>query len=63
MKLTPWYPPEVKPVRVGWYDCEVCTENRHLWDGWCWKSSKYSHGQLTVGFRWRGLAEPPNGKK
>ena len=63
MKLTPWYLPDAKPVREGWYDCEFCHEKRHYWDGTQWRMSKDSVATSYNTFHWRGLAEPPKGEK
>lgn len=61
-KMTPWFPPEVKPVRKGWYACDICTRarsyRRHYFDGKVFRNAPGSF-QLTVQFHWRGLAEPP----
>ncbi len=67
MKLTPWYPGTIKPVRVGVY------ERRYpdgatlysLWDGvqwyWAWDTAalasreyKYTYTQTIP---WRGVAK------
>jgi len=71
MKLTEWYPPEVKPVREGIYQCMYGTEKfpdiiyrkykRGLW---------YAYGDTIAQAEardnvssnaapWRGLAEEP----
>lgn len=61
-KLTPWYPPEIKPVRKGFYERKwnirdnYGTFFRDRWDGqhWNW------HGEMWEGpYSWRGLAEKP----
>ena len=51
---TPWYPPEIKPVRKGWYECSVCYDT-HLWTGKIWVFSDGT--KVTVPFQWRGLTE------
>ena len=63
-KLTPWFPPEIKPVRIGWYECEICvgrgTGERHYWDGsdWNWKGTA-----ILMGAGWRGLSRPATRKE
>lgn len=66
MKLTDWYPPEVKPVRVGWYHTGVCDMNPRnreefesdynwFWDGEFWKP--YENG-INADYQnryWRGI--------
>lgn len=58
--LTPWYPPEIKPVRIGDYECKYCVErgatvNRHYWNGkrWCMSRDDPLTGLFSV--IWRGL--------
>jgi hypothetical protein len=51
MKLTPWYPANIKPVRKGWYEvrCEfknVCG-GMHYWNGKWWGE--------TFAAPWRGV--------
>lgn len=63
-KVTGWYPPEIKPVRVGWYACQQCTitrswRNRHYWDGRQWLHNGLMGEQLQIVFSWRGLPAPP----
>ncbi len=69
MKLTEWFPGDVKPVRKGVYQrrfgdgCVVFSR----WNGRAWM---YAHGTIQVAFletfpthntnlKWRGLAEKP----
>ena len=35
MKLTPWYPPNQKPARVGVYETRLERGMVHPWDGFC----------------------------
>lgn len=66
MKLTPWFPADVKPVHVGWYLIQrptflagFCEESMKYWNGrtWCQKKKGV---QLFAGVtRWKGLAEKP----
>ncbi len=71
MKLTPWFPANVKPVRVGVYEIHSNTTTpwyRH-WDGlnWCagertpWEAGYLEFIPLGAAFAepWRGLAEEP----
>ena len=63
MKLTPWYPAEIKPVRVGYYDCELChskgNERRHFWNGTNWYRDNSLQCNMLTMKGWRGLAEEP----
>jgi hypothetical protein len=63
-KLTPWFPPEVKPVRNGWYHTDhlelgpdyPAMDNR-WWNGKKWLSAP---GGWVVAYQnrhWRGLTE------
>lgn len=68
-RLTPWFPPEVKPVRFGiyerlWSDGPLYA----LWNGKHWKTSwgtpdvaarNSSIGSGVQNLPWRGLAEKP----
>lgn len=62
-KRSPWYPPTMTPVHVGWYECELCirhTDNRHYWTGTEWLANPdKSKSWLPRNARWRGLAHPP----
>jgi hypothetical protein len=75
-KLTDWFPADVKPVRVGVYQTrqgEEFSDWFQFWNGTFWsESSGYvdgafrSQGRPSEGFNeveWRGLAQPPKGKK
>lgn len=69
MKLTPWYPPEVKPVRVGVYQRNLGegSPTYSRWNGREWKFSRPTADEadeqtfrsLWQYMDWRGLAEPP----
>ena len=78
MKLTPWFPAEVKPVHVGVY--EIYEHRRHErptfkhWNGSFWGFASASIGQaqsadthlgpsLVQKCNWRGLAAPPKKAK
>ena len=65
MKLTGWYPPEIKPVRKGWYDATIINPPdgapypRMMWDGMQWW---HPRNKCPCDFQdrwWRGLAEKP----
>ena len=71
MKLTPWFPGNVKPVRPGVYQ-QMCGSNRNIgyqhWDGEVWglwalteeAALRYACIQaVTQNDPWRGLAEEP----
>lgn len=64
-KVTDWFPAEVKPVRVGWYEREYAsdwlTRACDWWDGSRWILCSYfgDHiGQGNDDRRWRGLSAP-----
>lgn len=68
-ELTPWFPADMKPVRVGMYEREynfwTGLDARDYWNGekWIvclngfWDGSDYSATSLK---KWRGLASDPN---
>jgi hypothetical protein len=72
MKVTQWFAPGIKPVRVGVYE----RKHKHLlftlfayWDGYSWflgrETPELAHKETTFsanqkGFFWRGLDEQPN---
>lgn len=66
--LTPWFPPEIKPVRQGWYDTRfpygtgsIARMWWHKVDGWGYDST--TNRSTTFQYRyWRGLASDPNAK-
>jgi len=69
-KLTPWFPPEIKPVRVGWYETYVHDKglkrmrywNRRSWlfmfDENIGKPPKLCRASSQKQI-WRGLSERP----
>jgi hypothetical protein len=72
MKLTPWFPAKVKPVRVGVYEIENYSSSKwyRYWDNEHWYSgaatpngaiAQFNIYRLIATFRtpWRGLAEEP----
>ena len=57
-KYTDWFPPWVKPVYVGWYQCKCCHE-KVFWTGERWVDS-FPEVEDGLGFiidGWRGLKE------
>lgn len=61
-KLTDWFPPEIPPARIGWYDS--CLENnacfaRIWWSGRSWKDEPDGRTMLFQSRYWRGLASTP----
>lgn len=72
MKLTPWFPAKVKPVRKGVYQRDYGVDGLGIefcyWDGNRWGLFGYtpddakSWAYLPTGYgkcKWRGLAEKP----
>jgi hypothetical protein len=71
MKLTPWFPPDVNPVRTGPYkikkDCPSAWYR--YWDGENWyvgattpdAATHWPRSRLTDSLKrpWRGIAEEP----
>ena len=60
-KYSPWFPPEIKPVYVGQYECESCqgcSDSLHYFDGENWYSNDKKY-QYSAAFSWRGLAKEP----
>ena len=56
LKLTNWYKPNQKPIRMGYYECKCC-QNRFFWDGKNWLSKLFD-GELTeIREGWRGIAK------
>ena len=65
-KLTPWFPPEVKPARPGWYQRDwgdkETNEIPDYFDGKLWFTGYAEQNMEFPSFcklPWRGLAEPP----
>ena len=61
VQLTDWYPPEIKPVRVGWFEACVFDagwvyEWLVVWDGRHWRD-KYGMTLIDQNITWRGLTE------
>lgn len=64
-ELTPWFPADVKPVRVGYYEIDWYGDGNmrglspDYWDGKQWRLFGPS-GDIFVGApSWRGLAVKP----
>jgi hypothetical protein len=73
MKLTPWFPADVKPVRPGVYKVKTRSGRPwyRRWDGKVWfvgsntpkdAASKIEQLWFIDSRSWRGLAEPPKGE-
>lgn len=75
-KLTPWK--KGAPPSEGWWNASRWRDRteRRFWDGRLWSASSYVgcsdvtaayYGSILAldqdGIEWRGLAEPPKGKK
>jgi hypothetical protein len=65
-KLTPWFRPEIKPVRKGWYErkwaSELSRDNFDYWNGKRWYSAingVRSEIPTMYVLAWRGLAVNP----
>lgn len=60
--LTPWFPAEVKPVHVGWYQASIAAREdgpKIFWTGsfWDWRDER---GKCIAQDRyWRGLRSKP----
>jgi hypothetical protein len=56
--LTGWYPPEVKPVRKGWY-LVGCNQIHSLlrWNGKFWVN-KSGRAVMQMMLAWRGWKKP-----
>lgn len=64
MKLTDWYPGEIKPVRKGWYEHLYPWTpediDKYWWDGGNWMHKPNGLIAADQTRPWRGLAENPN---
>ena len=67
-KLTQWFPPDVKPVRVGWYHKSsgntkpfgnlYQSDFNWWWNGFAWTGAENSRWPVQNQARWwRGLTE------
>lgn len=71
MKLTPWFPAEVKPIHVGAYLSREYSDGADFfryWDGARWGAAartipeailQASESYACQGNQWRGLARKP----
>ena len=72
-ELTPWYPADIKPIRVGWYQRQHSVFIRSTtqdyipdyFDGVSWwlgyGTGKKSNDLSYIDLPWRGLAKKPKG--
>lgn len=63
LRMTPWMPAHVRPVRAGWYERHYIDGiYRHYWDGAAWRfspDSKEHWRQCELEYpMWRGLSQP-----
>lgn len=64
MKKTAWYPGDVRPARIGWYETSYWTDDlaKQFWTGakWVWRPDDEMPTTMGAGSqnKWRGLAEP-----
>lgn len=64
-KLTPWFPPHIKPVRVGVYPIKCDAKMFAKWDGLRWSAAAFTttpdqwyFGSFAAqGKSWRGLTK------
>lgn len=57
MKLTGWYRPDQKPVRVGWYQVRFEDfDALFFWNGCQWEIL-IGHEALRQDWEWRGIAK------
>ena len=66
--LTPWYPPHIKPVRVGVYETNTRIGRYQHWNGKFWglfdpdaelAADSHDCRSFYQSPSWRGLAYPP----
>lgn len=70
-KRTPWFPHDIKPVHIGWYECRYWSdsyrkwglETYRWWDGYVFKFGPDSESVASdFGFhpndQWRGRTTP-----
>lgn len=63
-RLSPWFPPNVKPVHRGWYDATVFAAPKFLpprfyWNGEVWWNGNENRAVMHQKRFWRGLARKP----
>jgi hypothetical protein len=59
-ELTPWFPADVKPARVGNYQCREGSQDVWYWDGRVWRSPNFGWECTKQDRQWRGLASDPS---
>lgn len=68
MKLTDWFPPQVKPARKGYYHFKRWQDHESpmlsrlrmaFWDGRDWRFRQGGEIANSCNQGWRGLAEKP----
>jgi hypothetical protein len=66
-EFTPWFPANVKPVRVGryhfrrWYMGSDRPDSYAYWNGAAWEFTIGPGKVVASPSEWRGLAHPPKG--
>lgn len=60
-RLTPWFPPNVKPVNRGWYDATIFSAPKFLPPRFYWNGEVWWNGDTKMAVQnqhrfWRGLA-------
>ena len=58
--FTEWFPADVNPHRVGWYEVKcpsisVCCTGMHFWTAYDWMVDPAT-GVICTAYPWRGLA-------
>ena len=61
-ELTPWYPADIKPVRVGKYQVKCAVKYFHeyfyaYWDGKQWVDGLNQYRLIYQDREWRGLTK------
>lgn len=64
METTDWFPPDIKPVYVGWYEAAIYDagwiyEWRIWWDGSVWRDRPEGCLIPNQNQTWRGQMEQP----
>ena len=55
-RFTKWFPPEIKPVHKGLYECQCCYL-KFWWDGATWWTASKAWKSFNQKITWRGLRE------
>jgi hypothetical protein len=58
-QMTEWYPPEIKPVRVGMYDTLTSFRQLMWWNGIAWCVGDAAQSAWMQDRHWSGLAADP----